>query len=258
VEIENNENILSQSNRAERELTSFNSPLLNKILVSFILLQKAAYPGGFKNQIKVEGIPNSARNIFSIHSGIFIALGYNIWKEAAEKYSEDLFISSPVILTGTFEKGIYGLKSNTALFNIQSLQDLKQCCSIIENSHWQVDHKTISEMNISGILITINHESMVKIVNAGRADFALLEFGGAAAVLSITKYSITLNAVPGFKVALRSSRHYAVSKKHPQRKEFFDALQKGIELLNQHNTFTSALKEIGFINSRVKDWEVIN
>ena len=257
TEVENYVTFLSKSKKAPKDISSFNSPLLNRSLVSLILLQKAARIGGFTKPILVEGAPNSSRNLNLTKSGKFLAIGYDIWKEAAENYSENLYISDPIIDEGQFEKGIYGLKSNSNLFAINSLKDLQECCSILENPSWVVDHKTISEMKIKKVADSFTHESMMKMIDAGRADFVLFEFGQGQN-MSLHQYGVTLEAVPGYKVAMRSSRHFVVSKKHPDGKEFFAALQRGIKILKQQNTFYDAFTEVGFFNSRTKEWKFIN
>lgn len=128
---------------------------------------------------------------------------------------------------------------------------------MIENPAWKIDHITISEMHISNISQTVTYESMFNMVAYGRADFALFEFGFDED-MSLTRNGFTLHIVPGFKVSMLSSRHYVVSKTHPDGEEFFTALQKGIEILKSQNSFKIAFTEVGFLNQKVEDWKIIN
>lgn len=256
-EIINYNDFLKERGKEAREIVSFDSPLLSRSLVSLLLLQRAAYLGGYTARITVEEVPNSARNFALTRSGRFVALGFDVWREAAEKYSDYLYISDPILDSGAFEKGIYGLLSNSELFRAKSLEDLRRCCTILENFHWVVDKKTIREMELPNIVSTMTFQSMIKMLKAGRADFGLFEFGSGPD-MSITSFDVTLHAVPGVKVVLRSTRHYAISKKHPEGERFFQAVQKGIANLREQKVFDSAFREIKFINSRVEDWKVLN
>ena len=62
----------------------------------------------------------------------------------------------------------------------------------------------------------------------------------------------------GIKVALPGSRHWPVSKKHPQGGEIFTGLEKGITILEQKNIIQRAYEECGFFHEGVKSWKLLN
>ena len=98
---------------------------------------------------------------------------------------------------------------------------------------------------------------MAKVVSLGWVDAMLAPFNSSSPFeYKENKYHIV--AIDGIKVSLNDSRHFLVSKKHPRGKETFEALQKGLKILKDKNAFTKAYKDIGFINSEVNHWKVLN
>jgi hypothetical protein len=64
--------------------------------------------------------------------------------------------------------------------------------------------------------------------------------------------------INNLKMFLPDTRHFVVSKRHPEGKAVFQALNKGLEILRINGTIEKALKQSGFINEKVTDWQTIN
>jgi hypothetical protein len=64
--------------------------------------------------------------------------------------------------------------------------------------------------------------------------------------------------IPGIKAALPGSRHWPVSKKHPQGEEIFNALVRGIEALEKQNIIQRAYEECGFFHPEINSWALLN
>ena len=60
-------------------------------------------------------------------------------------------------------------------------------------------------------------------------------------------HSLEVKAVPGIALTFNDSRHFVVSKNHPDGRAAFDALQKGLSILASKNRIKQAYIEAGFI-----------
>ncbi len=61
-----------------------------------------------------------------------------------------------------------------------------------------------------------------------------------------------------FKILLAGSRGWAVSRTYPLGRETYIILERGLAQLHKQGIVTRAYRETGVINSKVKDWRIIN
>ncbi|WP_246058183.1 hypothetical protein [Litorilituus lipolyticus] len=98
---------------------------------------------------------------------------------------------------------------------------------------------------------------MAKIVSKGWVDVMLAPFTSNYP-FNYQGQGYFIKAIDGAKVALNDSRHFVISKKHPNSKETFIALQKGLAILRQRGEITRAYQQSGFLNKQVQHWNIIN
>ena len=70
--------------------------------------------------------------------------------------------------------------------------------------------------------------------------------------------SITLVPLLGKKLKLKGSRHFAISKRHPQSKKISEFLEKGVAELRENGLIEKAYRESGFFHKDVEGWELLN
>lgn len=98
---------------------------------------------------------------------------------------------------------------------------------------------------------------MVRNVDQKRSDFLLAPFQPTKDML-LSVGDTLLKPIPGMKVGLVGSRHFAVSKHHPLGKAIFEALTKGLRILRSNGIIEKAYRESGFFNQTAMGWKRID
>lgn len=224
-------------------------------VVEFILVQQALILGGADIEFNFIYGNYDARNLKLLNEGLLLLSFDSLWLSATEEYKENLYISEPVIEKGEYYAGIFTSESNVDKFSNMpvSIQDM----SIVSSKDWHVDWITLQTLMPKELIHESDWIVMAKMVSRGWVDGMLAPFKKQKNYSYIgPDYKIV--AIPNVKVALNDSRHFVVSKKHPQGKETFEALQRGLKILKEKGLIEKAYREAGFINDDVKYWRTIS
>jgi hypothetical protein len=63
--------------------------------------------------------------------------------------------------------------------------------------------------------------------------------------------------IPGFKVALPVSRHFAISRAGPDAEALVRQLDAGLTRLREQGAIVRVLEGVGLFEPRVADWQVV-
>lgn len=234
-------------------ITSFASPQATRFVVDMVLIQKALKIAGMGDVgILFVEVPNSARERAEIKSGRAL-MGQDYWHY---DFDDSVYMTEPVVPEGRFEKGIYVPVGSARALLPASIEKLRRCAAVILKA-WRGDVAVLESMGIRNVEFTFTDENIYKFLAMGRADFTLLEFSSAPD-FAVEAAGVRLVPVPGIKVVLPGRRCLMVSKKHPDGKRIFEALNTGLKVLRRNGTIDRAFEECGFIQERVRDWKVIN
>lgn len=247
------ESFLEEKGVPPVEITDLKSEFTNRHVADLIIIQQALHAAGLPVQIDFIEIPNSARERMMVRNGDVVMSGQELFSLAI---TDDVFMSSAIIPKGAFVKGVYGMKQNALLKTVTSLDELQQFRAV-SSTAWKVDWLTLKEMNLKELRNVPRGEMMFILVANRKADFALLEFS-ANEDMSTTLGDVTLYPVPGVKVGLVDSRHFTVSKLHPDGPKVYEALEKGLAVLRERGVIDKYFRQVGFYNEAVKDWTLIN
>lgn len=240
--------------RTPSEITSFASAHATRAVVSMILMQKALKIGGMGDvTISFLEVPNSARERAEVKSGHAVIGGQDFWHF---DFDDSVYMTDPVIQEGSFVKGIYALQSNKSILDLTDTKDFHRYSAVILGG-WRGDINTLESMKPREIFLTYSFDNIFKFITLGRADFTLLEFSSAQD-LTHTNSGTTLAPIPGIKIVIPGYRCLMVSKKHPDGKRIYEAVNKGLKVLRKNGTITKAFTESGFLNEKVKGWKTIN
>jgi len=234
----------------------FGGPGARRDVIEIVLLQQALHLGGFQAKIVFRPERSYLRIIKLIADGEVPISATLKWRDDIKPYSAQLYKSSAVVKDGEFIAGLYTRPDNTKALAARSLDKLREL-SAASNSHWKADVATLKQLGIQRIYYSTYWGQIVRMVVAGRADVTLAPFQSNPGMKVLFEDS-ELAPIPGVKVALRGSRHWTVSKRHPQGEEIFTALEKGIALLEQKDIIKRAYEESGFFHEGVKNWTLLN
>jgi hypothetical protein len=225
-------------------------------VIEIVLLQQALLLGGFTDLLELRDEQNYLRTLRQIADGELISSGALVWYSDILN-SPDLFhISQPVVNDGEFIVGFYTSPTNRKALAAKSAAQLSSLRAV-SSTQWHADIATLKQLEIQHIYFTADWIHMVRMVNAGRADFTLAPFQPSAG-MKIVLDGMELIPIEGIKVSLKGTRHWPVSRKHPRGAEYYAALQKGIALLKQQGRIERAYRESGFFHPEVESWQLIH
>lgn len=238
------------------KISNFKGPGSRRAVIELILLQQALHLGGFDRKLVLRPENSYLRSLRLIQDGQVALSGTLIWKADLEGYEDSVLISPPLIPQDYFEVGIYTHSTNEKALNATTLAELRQL-SAASNIHWKTDLTALNQLGIKKIHNTNAWMQMVRMVVAKRADITLAPFQPNPN-MSLLAGSLELVPIPGVKVGLPGTRHWAISPKHPYTEAIEAALKRGIPILQANNTVRRAYEEAGFFHPTVKNWTLLN
>ena len=165
--------------------------------------------------------------------------------EAFNSETRDVYVSAPVIREGEYFAGVYTSPRNEKVFKINQLSDFSQLTAV-STPRWQTDWQTLSALPLKELLREDEWLSQVRMVSMQWVDFVMMPLMPSLNNRYILE-DINLVAVPDVLLQLNDSRHFIISKKHPDGKAAYTALQKGLQQLREAGAIEKAYREAGFI-----------
>lgn len=242
-------------NKSVIEITDYSGENAQRDVVEFILIQQALILGGADIEFNFIYGNYDARNLKLLNEGLLLLSFDSLWLSATEKYKDNLYISEPLIEKGDYFAGIFTSERHKEKYSKVpiSINDM----SFVSSKDWHVDWLTLQSLKPKKLIHESDWIVMAKMVSRGWVDGMLAPFKKQDSFSYIgPDYNIV--AIPNVKIALNDSRHFVVSKKHPLGKQTFDALQKGLKILNERGMIEKAYRQAGFINDDVSNWRTIS
>ncbi|GGP20419.1 hypothetical protein [Silvimonas iriomotensis] len=241
-------------------LTHFGGEGSRRDVVELVLVQQALAQGGLSRPVKLVKVDNNSdsytRYLKEILSGNATMGGNSAWQVDLKSIDDKVYISSPLIRSGEFEAGLYTSPDNKKALAARSIEEVRGLTAVVADS-WKPDVATLESLKLKQLLQTQSWDSMVGMVEKGRADVLLAPFQPTPD-MSLKLGDYTLVPIPQVKVGLAGSRHLFVSRLAPHGAETYDALEKGLAKLRAKGLIEQAYRESGFFNTRTQDWKKIN
>ncbi|TIH19925.1 hypothetical protein D0S45_00895 [Marinifilum sp. JC120] len=230
-----------------------------RCIASLMILKNALILGGIDAQFNFLKTPNVKREEDELLKGYAVVSAhlFNKGASAQSKYRNKIYVSGPVIKDGEFEKGIFYLPGNHKIKSARTIDDLKKAGKPLIGIHWSNECSTLNELGFKDIQKGPTMDCLFRMIKAGRADWIPLGFHNSKD-LSISRSGITLVPVKGIKFSLTESRHFLVSKTHPDGEKIYDALQKGIKTMRKNGLIKKLLTQGGFYCKTTEDWKILN
>lgn len=237
------------------DISDFTHSHCQRDVVDFILVQRALRLGGLNINFSFELGNYNARNLKLIDSGLLLIGFDTIWLEEAKRYTDNVYISDPIIRPGEYFAGIFTSPSNVDSISAKIHTDFSQV-SIVSSQYWYADWKTITHLSPKQLVDESDWIVMAKMVSRGWIDVMLVPFTNSRP-FEYSGHGYAITAVPNIKVALQDSRHFVVSKKHPLGLVTFNALQAGLKQLRENGFIETAYRQCGFLNQHVANWKTL-
>lgn len=242
-------------NKDITDIKNFSGKNISRDVVDMIIAQKALKLGGFNHQFKYAPGQVNFRNTKMLQNGELLISFDSYWKSDAEALANKLYISKPVIRNGEYIAGIYTSPNNKKVLQVKTLDDLKELTAI-STPKWITDWNTLQSLSLKKLVKENSWLSMARMVNIQWIDFILMPFSSSADH-SYTQGVIHLVPVKNTAIILKDSRHFVISKAHPQGKAAYIAINKGLTILRKRGEITKAYTQAGFFIDR-KKYNILN
>ena len=237
-------------------VTYFGGEGARRDVIELVLLQQALHLGGFKGKVVLRPENSYLRILKLIKDGQVALSGALMWRDDIKPYSDYLYKTKAVVKEGEFIAGLYTHASNSRALTARTPKQISHL-SAASNDHWKADIETLRSLGIKRIHYATYWVQIVRMVVAGRADVTLAPFQ-VNPDMKVMVDGLELVPIPGIKAALPGSRHWPVSKSHPQGEEVFNALVRGIDELERKNIIQRAYEECGFFHPQISNWALLN
>lgn len=187
--------------------------------------------------------------------GTAIASATSAWLNDLTSRWEELYITTAVIERGQFEAGFYTLADNSEAMNARTDAELRRL-KAISSRNWVIDWETLNAFGAEELTHADTWGEMVEAVFSGQQDYLLAPFQQTER-MQLQLEAGTLVPIPGVKIGLAGTRHFAISRAHPEGSYFNSSLHLGLMRLKKAGIVTRAYKDAGFINREVDDWRAV-
>lgn len=235
-------------------VTDYTGEFSRRDVVEVALFFQALAFGGYHLELDLDPGDSYRRIVQQVGVAKTVASGPLVWRE--DVHDSRYFISEAIVRPGEFVVGLYTSPDNQKALKARSLDDLKSL-SAVSSHHWRADWRVLKTLPMKSVYDTFLWSTMVRMVWAGRADFTLAPFQ-TGPDMAIEIDDLKLVPIPGIKLALEGSRHWVVSRQHPEGSKVFSALEVGIAQLRQRGLIAKAYRDSGFYNNQVRDWALLN
>jgi len=231
-------------NRDVLAIDNFSGKAVRRDVVDMIIAQQALKLGGFNHTFRYAAGKVNFRNTKMLQNGQLLLSFDSYWQQDAQALADKVYISAPVIRNGEYIAGIYTTPNNSKVLAIKSLADLHDLTAV-STPLWRTDWQTLQALPLKELIQENSWLSMARMVNMQWIDFLLMPFNSTPDQ-SFTMEKIHLVPVKNIAIVLKDSRHFVISKQHPQGKAAFIAIDKGLSILRKQGAIVKAYQQAGF------------
>lgn len=231
--------------RQPQDITDFSGQFIRRDVVDMIIAQQALHLGGFDKTFNYQVGKINFRNTKLLEQGKLLISFDTYWYEDAKSLASKIHISDAVIRKGEYFAGIFASPNNEKVFKLQRRSDFTQLTGV-STPRWRTDWKTLSQLPLKDLVAEDEWLSQVRMVSMQWVDFMLMPLMPQLNNQYVLE-DILLTAVPNVVILLDDSRHFVISKHHPDGTRAFKALQKGLTLLREQGAIEKAYRQAGFI-----------
>lgn len=231
-------------NRNVLAIDDFSGKTVRRDVVDMIIAQQALKLGGFNLSFRYASGKVNFRNTKMLQNGKLLISFDSYWQQDAQALADKVYISAPVIRNGEYVAGIYTSPNNSKVLAVKSLADLHSLTAV-STPLWRTDWQTLQALPLKELIKENSWLSMARMVNLQWIDFLLMPFNSTPDQ-SFTMEKIHLVPVKNIAILLKDSRHFVISKQHPQGKAAFTAIDKGLSILRKQGAIVKAYQQAGF------------
>jgi hypothetical protein len=231
----------------------------DRTAVEMVIVVRALRLGGENRPIAFIKTSNARRAVEEVICGDAVLTGqqYDTSVLNDRQSLKDLFLSDPVTPVGEFHKLFYCLPENKKVLAVRNVDDLNRAGRGIIGTDWDNDRQVLGDMGVTNLIQAPTFPSLIRMILAGRADWIPMEASNQPGMERIMGGSRFV-PVPGIRFSLIESRHFMVSRHHPDGEAVFAALQAGLRQLRSQGYIRAMLDATGFHETDHLGWKTLN
>lgn len=246
--------------KSRPNLIDDNKPILlqqsQRAVAEIYIFQQAVASSNLGLSIKLKPESANMRHAFTLaQAGRVITFTETYSHVDIVDKRDDFYISQAVLNKGEYPVGLY-----TSIDNHRALAtERNQLHKLSAASHpqWHTDWSILESINVKNIHAVNSMEAALNLVGQQKADIVLKAFqSGEGFVFSHNNHKLV--PIVGLKVFFPDSRHFLISKKHPDGDKVFQALEIGLTNMRQSGAIKKIYQRFGVMDERVADWQVVN
>lgn len=231
--------------RSVLTIDDFRGATMRRDVADMVLLQQALALGGFTKSFYYQPGKFNFRNTKLLETGDSLLSFDTYWLSDTQTIAAKVYVSEPVIRHGEYLAGIYSSPENHAMLQVKTLQQLRQF-SGVSTPKWQTDWATMSALSLKELVREDEWLSQARMVHMRWVDFMLMPFFHDTNGLYQLE-QIRLKVIPGVAILLNDSRHFVISKAHPDGQSASAALNRGLKLLRENGRIEKLYTQAGFM-----------
>ena len=240
------ENYLSfVADRDVLTIEDFRSEFIRRDVVDMVIVQQALALGGFNTAFSYLPGRVNFRNTRLLEQGRLLLSFDSYWLSDAETMQDDIYISAAVIRQGEYHAGLFASPDHPTMFELKNINELSEYTAV-STPRWRTDWATLERLPLKALIREDEWVSQANMVSKMLVDFIMMPFNSNGEPYYQLE-TIKLKHIPNTALLLNDSRHFVVSKKHPEGLVAFEALNKGLAILREQGKIVSAYAQAGFL-----------
>ena len=226
-------------------ITDFNHQKMRRDVADMVLLQQALVLGGFKKKFQYLPGKVNFRNTKMLETGELLLSFDTYWLSDAERLGNAVFVSHPIINKGEYFAAVYTSVKNQKALALRKTEDLTDLTGV-STPKWHTDWQTMSKLPLKQLIQEDEWLSQARIVHMGWVDIMLMPFfHDNNGIYQLEQ--IRLQRIPDVAVLLDDSRHFVISRHHPDGAAAYQAIQRGLEILRKNGQIEKMYQQAGFL-----------
>ncbi len=245
------QNFLAKKQKQAFELTYMDMKDIHRGIIRLVIFEQALHKVGLKAKIEFVTSPNAQRSQYMVQTGQ-VLLSMKLFTD--DSTPKGILKSSALIGYKDRIRGIHGLKSNHALMNVKTLEDLKNFSAVTTITR-ESDFKLLQKIGPSNLQLVNKREFIFTRIAYRNVDFTIFAIEKE---FEVKHEAITLAAVPGLLIQTNSSMHFLISKKHLHGQMVFQALEKGLAKMQEQGLIKMYYQHVPQTEPDSKHWKIVN
>ncbi len=246
--------IIEQKQKPIIEFTDTDLIDTTKGFASLVILKQALHNAGLVTSIEFVISPTYKRNQLLVQSGDALLTLSTL----REDYTPSGLLKSSVLISSRdMARGIYGLKSNHTLMKVKTIDELKNF-SAATNKTWGGDIKALQTIGTTKLDLLFSLRSIFMRIAYRNTDFTLLDLPKGVPEFQRQYKEVTLVPVPGLFINTKTTRHFLISKVHPDSQTVYQSLEKGLEIMREQGLIKKYYRQVKTFPSDLPHWKIHN